>query len=98
VQLKLTLSGRSRAPEILARIHAAEENIVWLYAGGSDLGFLSSGMVDFVFSCLGLQHLPSRELAVQYIQEMLRILRHDVVFLFQFNRSNKSKAKGGGDR
>jgi SAM-dependent methyltransferase len=41
--------------------------------------------MDFVFSYLVLQHLPEETLALQYIREMLRVLRPGGVFLFQFN-------------
>ncbi|MGB8476927.1 MAG: class I SAM-dependent methyltransferase [Candidatus Acidiferrum sp.] len=71
------------------KIHAREDNILWIHAGGTDLGFVSNGSADFVFSYLVLQHLPSEELGVGYVQEMLRVLRPGGVFLFQFNGSAK---------
>ena len=43
-----------------------------------------------VFSYLVLQHLPTEELAITYVQEMLRVLRPGGAFLFQFNGSYKS--------
>jgi SAM-dependent methyltransferase len=71
------------------QIHSAEKNIAWVHASGTDLACLSTGTADFVFSYLVLQHLPTEELAITYVQEMLRILRPGGVFLFQFNGSCK---------
>lgn len=71
------------------KIHAGENNILWLHAGGTDLGFISSGSADFIFIYLVLQHLPTEHLAVTYVQEMLRVLRPGGAFLFQFNGNSK---------
>jgi SAM-dependent methyltransferase len=67
------------------RLHSAQTNILWLLSNGADLSCVASGSMDFVFSYLVLQHLPGEELALQYIREMLRVLRPGGVFLFQFN-------------
>jgi SAM-dependent methyltransferase len=67
------------------RMHAEQKNILWLLNSGADLACVSSGSMDFVFSYLVLQHLPEEALALQYIREMLRLLRPGGVFLFQFN-------------
>jgi SAM-dependent methyltransferase len=75
--------GRAR------QIHAEEKNILWLRVNGADLACLASDSVDFIFSYLVLQHLPSEELAFGYVREMLRVLRPGGGFLFQFNGSHK---------
>ena len=67
------------------RIHTAQKNILWLLSNGADLSCVASDSMDFVFSYLVLQHLPEEALALQYIREMLRVLRPGGVFLFQFN-------------
>jgi SAM-dependent methyltransferase len=69
------------------RIHANRANILWLLGNGADLGCVQTGSVDFVFSYLVLQHLPSEALALEYVREMLRVLRPGGSFLFQFNGS-----------
>ena len=81
VDLSAEMLSRAR------KIHSSLENISWLRVGGADLACLASGSVDFVFSYLVLQHLPTRALAEQYIQEMLRVLRSGGGFMFQFNGS-----------
>ena len=67
------------------RIYTAQKNILWLRSNGVDLSSVVSGSMDFVFSYLVLQHLPEQALALQYIREMLRVLRPGGAFLFQFN-------------
>jgi SAM-dependent methyltransferase len=74
--------------EMLSRasqMHAAERNILWLLGNGADLSCVASDTMDFVFSYLVLQHIPEEALALQYIREMLRVVRPGGVFLFQFN-------------
>jgi len=74
--------------EMLSRarqMHTAQKNILWLLSNGADLTCVASDSMDFVFSYLVLQHLPQEALALQYIREMLRVLRPGGVFLFQFN-------------
>jgi SAM-dependent methyltransferase len=74
--------------EMLCRarqMHTAEKYILWLLSNGADLSCVASDSMDFVFSYLVLQHLPEEALALQYIHEMLRVLRPGGVFLFQFN-------------
>jgi SAM-dependent methyltransferase len=66
-------------------MHTAQKNILWLRSNGVDLSCVASDSIDFVFSYLVLQHLPEEALALQYIREMLRVLRPGGVFLFQFN-------------
>ena len=71
----------SRAQSLLRE----SDNIVWIQGNGSDLSGLANGSVDFVFSYLVLQHLPTERLVRRYVAEMLRVLKDDGVFLFQFN-------------
>jgi ubiquinone/menaquinone biosynthesis C-methylase UbiE len=60
-------------------------NVNWTLGNGSDLSGLPDQSVDFAFSYIVLQHLPDPAFALQYIQEMLRALKPDGLFLFQFN-------------
>ena len=74
--------------EMLSRarqMHTDQRNILWLLSNGADLSCVASDSMDFVFSYLVLQHLPEEALALQYIREMLRVLRPGGAFLFQFN-------------
>ncbi len=60
-------------------------NIRWVLGDGSSLAGIDSSSLDFVFSYLVLQHLPSEPLALALVAEMLRVLRPGGAFLFQFN-------------
>jgi SAM-dependent methyltransferase len=74
----------------LAKKHLkACHNIEWLLGDGTDLSPVASGSVDFVFCCLVLQHLPTQELVLTYVKEMLRVLKRGGVFLFQFNSNEQ---------
>lgn len=66
-------------------IHRGQGNVLWMLSNGSSFSCIPSSSVDFVFSYLVLQHLPSEDLVFQYVREMLRVLRGGGVFLFQFN-------------
>lgn len=70
-------------------LHEGTDKILWLLGNGADLAMVGSGSVDFVFSYLVLHHLPTSELALNCIQEVLRVLKAGGVFLFQFNSRRK---------
>jgi SAM-dependent methyltransferase len=76
---------QSRAKEYLR----AFSNIRWVLSDGETLSRIESASVDFVFSYLVLQHMPTRDVVSSSIQEMMRILRPGGVFLFQFNGSDQ---------
>src|SRR5215469_5749392 len=65
-------------------------NVRWLLSDGVSLAGVETGSVDFVFSYLVLQHYPSAELIAGSIREMIRILRPEGAFLFQFNGSHRA--------
>ena len=74
--------------EMLARAKALlpeASNIAWKLGNGSDLSEIPDQSVDFAFSYIVLQHMPTRELTLTYIREMLRVLKEGGVFLFQYN-------------
>ncbi len=74
--------------EMLARAKALlpdAQNITWTLGNGADLSGIPDESVDFAFSYIVLQHMPTRELTLTYIREMLRVLKEGGVFLFQFN-------------
>jgi ubiquinone/menaquinone biosynthesis C-methylase UbiE len=76
---------QSRAKEYLQSF----SNIRWVLSSGETLSCIESGSVDFVFSYLVLQHMPTKEVVYSAIREMMRILRPGGAFLFQFNGSDK---------
>jgi SAM-dependent methyltransferase len=70
----------------LAKQHLALfSNIHWVLGDGTNLSTIPSESVDFVFSYLVLQHLPTETLAMAYVREMLRVLKQGGILLFQFN-------------
>lgn len=70
-----------------ADIYSSLKNISWVRGAGDNLAGIESNSVDFVFSYLVLQHMPTEAIAVKYIREMIRVLRPGGAFLFQFNGS-----------
>lgn len=70
-------------------LHAGVNNIVWTQGNGVDLSGIPSASVDFVFSYLVLQHLPSEGLMGSYIGEILRVLVEGGICLFQFNGTHE---------
>jgi ubiquinone/menaquinone biosynthesis C-methylase UbiE len=64
-------------------------NIRWVLSSGETISGIESASVDFVFSYLVLQHMPTKEVAFSSIREMMRILRPGGAFLFQFNGSKQ---------
>ena len=76
---------QSRAKEYLQSFF----NIRWILSSGETFSCIESCSVDFVFSYLVLQHMPTKEVICSSIREMMRILRPGGVFLFQFNGSDQ---------
>jgi len=60
-------------------------NIEWVLGNGIDLSSIGYEMMDFAFSYIVLQHMPAPEFTLRYIREILRTLKPDGIFLFQFN-------------
>ncbi len=76
------------SPEMLRKAKALHENatnIFWVQGDGSGLYMIRDESVDFVFSYIVLQHVPTKDLVLRYICEMLRVLKPDGAFQFQFN-------------
>ncbi len=67
-----------------ARQALAEVPNVRLYCNnGRDLSVLGGIRVDFAFSCIVFQHIPSREVIENYVREVHRVLRPGGLFKFQ---------------
>jgi SAM-dependent methyltransferase len=60
-------------------------NVDWILGNGTDLSGLGDESVDFAFSYIVLQHMPEPQFAHRYIREILRVLKREGMFLFQFN-------------
>jgi SAM-dependent methyltransferase len=83
-----TVLASDISEEMLQRgreLHRGIENVVWMHGDGTTLKDVPSDSVDFVFSFLVLQHIPSKELQMGYLSEMLRVLKPGGVYCFQFN-------------
>jgi ubiquinone/menaquinone biosynthesis C-methylase UbiE len=76
---------QSRAKEYLQSF----SNIHWVLSNGETLSSIENASMDFVFSYLVLQHIPTKEVVFTAVREMMRILRPGGVFLFQFNGSDQ---------
>jgi len=60
-------------------------NVDWILGNGTDLSGFGDETVDCAFSYIVLQHMPEPAFALRYIREMLRVLKPEGMFLFQFN-------------
>jgi SAM-dependent methyltransferase len=49
--------------------------------------------MDFVFSCIVFQHIPSREIIENYVREVNRLLRPGALFKFQVQGSSLVEAE-----
>jgi SAM-dependent methyltransferase len=50
---------------------------------GKDLSILGNLELDFAFSSIVFQHIPSREIIENYVREVFRVLRPGALFKFQ---------------
>jgi len=60
----------------LPNVHIFQNN-------GMDLAVLDGLQVDFAFTYIVFQHIPSREVIYSYVREVRRLLRPDGLFKFQ---------------
>jgi SAM-dependent methyltransferase len=58
-------------------------NLHFYQNNGKDLGVLGSLSIDFAFSTIVFQHIPSREVIESYVQDVNRLLRAGGLFKFQ---------------
>jgi ubiquinone/menaquinone biosynthesis C-methylase UbiE len=64
-------------------------NIRWILSSGETVSDVETSSIDFVFSYLVLQHMPTKEVVFSAVHEMIRMLRPGGAFLFQFNGSDQ---------
>jgi SAM-dependent methyltransferase len=69
----------ARAKQGLADLH----NVHLFQNNGADLKVLDGIQVDFAFSYIVFQHIPSREVIYNYVREVNRVLRPGGLFKFQ---------------
>jgi SAM-dependent methyltransferase len=63
---------------------ADRPNVVLYQNNGADLSVLPPDLrLDFAFSCIVFQHIPSREVIESYVREVHRVLRPGGLFKFQ---------------
>lgn len=60
---------------------------------GRDLSVLGDIQVDFAFSTIVFQHIPSREIIENYVKEVHRLLRPGGLFKFQVQGNVTTEAK-----
>lgn len=69
----------ARAKEALADLH----NVHLFQNSGADLEVLGDVQVDFAFSYIVFQHIPTREVIYSYAREVNRLLKPGGLFKFQ---------------
>jgi SAM-dependent methyltransferase len=65
------------------RISAGLKNCSFIHSVQPDLEMLDDASFDLVYSNLVLQHLPDRDAAERYVQELVRVLRPGGLLAFQ---------------
>lgn len=70
------------------------ENVTLHVSDGSSLSQFQTGSVDFIYSFAVFQHIPSREVVMNYLEEGARVLTPGGFFVFQVNGLRDSS--GGG--
>lgn len=74
------------SPEMLARArrrHQHRSNVTFHLTPGDQLPGLDPTSVDFAFSFIVFQHIPSREVIDSYVAEVARVLKPGALFKFQ---------------
>jgi SAM-dependent methyltransferase len=74
------------SPEMIARAKIALRdcrNVRFHVNNGKDLAMFKNDEFDFAFSGIVFQHIPSRAIVENYIQETWRVLRSGAFFVFQ---------------
>ena len=62
---------------------AATSNVHVFQNNGADLTVLENTRIDFAFSSIVFQHIPSRDVIYNYVREVGRLLRNGGLFKFQ---------------
>jgi len=81
--------------EMIAQAKAALADLPNAYVfqnNGTDLKVLGDLRVDFAFSFIVFQHIPSREVIYSYVREVHRLLRPGGLFKFQVEGAECSKS------
>jgi ubiquinone/menaquinone biosynthesis C-methylase UbiE len=63
--------------------NSAISNVEFYQTNGKDLAVLGDVAIDFAFSSIVFQHIPSREVIESYVAEVHRLLRPGGLFKFQ---------------
>jgi SAM-dependent methyltransferase len=62
-------------------------------ASGADLSIFAANSFDFIYSYAVFQHIPSREVVFQYLQESRRVLKPDGILRCQINGLPETAAR-----
>ena len=65
------------------RLNADRANLTFVVNDAPDLRRFDTASFDFAYSTVVLQHLPNRELALGYAEELVRVLRPRGLLVFQ---------------
>jgi SAM-dependent methyltransferase len=74
-----------RMIELARRNLAGIENAHVNASSGADLSGFADGSIDFVYSYAVFQHIPSREVVLQYLREAGRVLKTNGILTCQLN-------------
>ena len=72
--------------ELARARHAHRSNVTFHLSDGDNLKFLPDDSIDFAFSYIVFQQIPSEAVVKSYIEEVGRVLRAGCLFKFQVQR------------
>ncbi len=61
-------------------LNHAFQNVKFVKGNGQDLRIFPDEYFDFVFSCLTFQHIPERQIILDYLSEIYRVLKKGGLF------------------
>ena len=85
------VEGVDVSGEMIAKAHenlAHLSNVGLHETSGADLACFEDGTFDFAFSFIVFQHIPSREVIVNYLEEVHRTLKPGGLFKFQVSSAS----------
>lgn len=89
--------GVDISPEMIAQARialASYRNVQFIANSGTDLNDIRSDSVDFAFSTIVFQHIPSYAVIESYVREVHRVLRTGRLFKFQVQGDHTEPREG----
>lgn len=73
-------------------LNQAFKNVKFVKGNGQDLGIFPDNYFDFVFSFITFQHIPEKQIILNYLSEIHRVLKQDGLFKVHIKKPRKQWA------